>query len=118
MNGTTGILIVLLSVVVWLMFVAGWWKMFEKADEAGWKSIVPFYNTYTYFRIAGKSGWMFLLLLIPVVGFIVHFMVSIDLAKSFGKGAGYGVFLLGIFPIFGAVGLGFGEDKYIGTKHE
>ena len=118
MSGSAGLLYVLLMTFIWLMFIAGSWKIFEKADEAGWKSIIPFYGVYTYFRIAGKNGWMFLLILIPVVGFIVHFMVSIDMAKNFGKGAGYGIFLLGLFPFFGAVGLGFGDAEYSGTKYE
>ena len=28
------------------------WLMFMKAGEAGWKSIIPVYNTYTAYKIA------------------------------------------------------------------
>jgi hypothetical protein len=50
---------------------------------------------------------------IPFVNFIVGIVLCIDLAKSFGKGAGFGIglALLGIifFPI-----LGFGSAQYQG----
>lgn len=107
----------LLYVAVLVLMIVGMWKLFEKAGEAGWKSIVPFYNTYTMFRIAGRNGWGFLLMLIPLVNIIVFFMVAIDLAKHFGKSAAWGVFLLGFFPFIGYLILGFGDDQYVGTKH-
>ena len=32
------------------------WKIFEKAGEPGWASIIPIYNTYIEFEIAFGSG--------------------------------------------------------------
>jgi len=50
---------------------------------------------------------------IPFVNFIIGIILCIDLAKSFGKGVGFGIglILLGIifFPI-----LGFGSAQYKG----
>lgn len=108
-------LAVLVAVVV---AIVGSWKMFEKADEPGWKSIIPLYNMYTYFRIAGRSGWMFLLLLIPLVNIVISIVVALDLAKQFDKGGAFGFFLLWLFPYVGTVVLGFGDAEYVGTKHE
>ena len=52
---------------------------------------------------------------IPFVNFVVLIMLSIDVAKKFGKGVGFGLGLafLGIifFPI-----LGFGSAEYIKSK--
>ena len=52
-------------------------------------------------------------MLIPFVNFIIAIILSIDLAKSFGNGVGFGLGLafLGIifFPI-----LGFGSSQYQG----
>ena len=52
-------------------------------------------------------------MLIPIVNFILAIVLCIDLAKSFGKGAGFGIglALLGVifFPI-----LGFGSGQYQG----
>ena len=35
------------------------WKVFEKAGEKGWKSLIPFYNIYIFFRILGIKEWYF-----------------------------------------------------------
>ncbi len=108
--------------LLWLVFVifniiAGW-KVFEKAGEPGWKIFIPFYNTYTLFRIAGRNGWGVLLLLIPLVNIVVSIMVMLDLAKHYGKSTAFGIFGLIIFQPIGMLILGFGDTKYVGTKHE
>ena len=35
------------------------WLMFMKAGEAGWKSIIPVYNTYTAYKIAWTPNYCF-----------------------------------------------------------
>lgn len=108
--------IIYLAVVV--AAVVAMWKMFEKADEEGWKSLIPLYNTYTLFRIAGRNGWGFLLLLVPFVNVVVLLVVAIDLAKHFGKSAAFGVVGLWLFSIVGYMIIGFGDAKYVGPKHQ
>ncbi|MCA9327333.1 hypothetical protein KDA14_02275 [Candidatus Saccharibacteria bacterium] len=109
---------VLFYVLFAVVAIVAMWKIFEKAGEAGWKSIIPLYNTYTLFRIAGWSGWAFLLMFIPLVNIVVAVMVTVALGKSFGKGTAWSVFLLLIFSVVGMLILGFGEDQYVGTKHD
>ena len=36
------------------------WLMFMKAGEAGWKSIIPVYNTYTAYKIAWTPNMSYL----------------------------------------------------------
>lgn len=43
--------ITLLGFIVWVLLVIARWKMFQKAGEAGWKSIIPVYSTYISFKI-------------------------------------------------------------------
>ena len=43
--------ITLLGFIAWALLVIARWKMFQKAGEAGWKSIVPVYSTYISFKI-------------------------------------------------------------------
>lgn len=117
MDNTLMVLVWLLSVAVLALILIGWWKLFEKAGEAGWKVLIPFYNTYTFFRIAGRNGWGFLLLLIPFVSFVVWIVVSIDMAKHFGKGTAYGIFAIWLLPFIGALDLGLGDATYVGEKH-
>jgi hypothetical protein len=106
-----------LYVAVIVLLVVAYWKIFVKAGEAGWKSLIPFYNTYTLFRIAGRNGWGFLLLLIPVINIVVLLMISIDLAKHFGKSTVFGVVGLWIFSVIGYLMLGFDKSTYVGEKH-
>lgn len=103
---------------IFIVMIIGMWKIFEKAGEEGWKSIIPLYNTYTLFRIAGRNGWGFLLLYIPIVQFVVWIMISLDIAKHYGKSTMFAIFGLILFPYIGYLMLGFGDAKYVGTKHE
>lgn len=96
-----------------IMIVANW-KIFTKAGKPGWAAIVPFYNLYTMFEIAGMNGWMFLLLLIPIVNIVMAVMLYLNLAKAFGKSGGFAVGLILLNPIFSLI-LAFGDVKYVGT---
>src|ERR1700694_740307 len=82
-----GMAVVWLAIVV--LMIAALWKVFEKAGEPGWAAIVTIYNFYILLKIAGRPGWWLLLYLIPFVNFIISIIVSIDVAKRFGKGTGF-----------------------------
>jgi hypothetical protein len=105
-----GVLIVI-YIAILVLVIAGFWRVFTKAGEAGWKSIIPIWNIIVLLRIIGRPLWWIILLLIPLVNIIVSLIVSLDVAKSFGKGSGFGVglWLLGFifYPI-----LGFGSATY------
>jgi hypothetical protein len=100
---------------VMILAIVSMWKVFTKAGQPGWAAIVPIYNMVVILKIAGKPLWWLLLFFIPLVNLVIAIMVYIDLAKNFGKGAGFGVglALLGIifFPI-----LGFGDAQYRGPS--
>lgn len=87
--------------------------MFTKAGEEGWKSLIPFYNTYTLFKIVYGNGWRFLLLLIPIVNIVIIIKLYLDMAKAYGKPAIFGVGLLFFNFIFVMI-LSFGSAKYEG----
>jgi hypothetical protein len=108
----SGILwIVYLAIVV--AVIAAWWMVFTKAGEAGWKSIIPIYNIIVILKIVGREWWWVILMVIPIVNIFVWIIVSLDLAKSFGRGTGFGIGLAFLSPIFGLI-LGFGSDTYQG----
>lgn len=108
----------LLVLALFVVIIVGLWKTFAKADEPGWKALIPFYNTYTLFRIAGRNGWLFLLLLVPLVNIVISIIVMLDLAKHYGRGVLFGIFGLILFPYVGFLILGFGSDEYVGPKHD
>ena len=101
-----------LAIVV--VFIIGGWKVFEKAGQPGWAIIVPFYNAYILLKIAGRPGWWLLLYLIPLVNIVIALIVAIDVAKSFGQSAVFGVVLLFLFCGIGYLVLGFGNYRYLG----
>jgi Family of unknown function (DUF5684) len=103
--------------IFWLAFmilmIAACWKIFSKAGQPGWASIIPIYNWYILCKIVGRPGWWVILLLIPFVNFIIGIILCIDLAKSFGKGVGFGIGLILLGLIFFPI-LGFGSAQYQG----
>jgi hypothetical protein len=103
--------------VVWLAVVvfviAAVWKVFVKAGKPGWAGIVPIYNIIVMLEIIGRPLWWIVLLISPLVNIVMAFIIYIDLAKSFGKSAGFGIGLVLLSPIFLAI-LGFGSARYIG----
>ena len=102
-----------LAVIAFYAFVG--WKVYAKAGQPGWAVLVPFYNTFVLVQIAGREWWWFLLCFIPFVSIAIFFILFLDLAKKFGKSAGFGVglFFLGFifFPL-----LAFGDAQYEGGE--
>jgi len=96
-----------------ILILAAWWKIFTKAGQPGWACIIPIYNLYVWCKIVGRPWWWILLMLIPFVNFIIAIILLIDLAKSFGKGVGFGIGLLLLPFIFFPI-LGFGSAQYQG----
>src|ERR1044072_9053270 len=93
------------GLLISLLLIVAMWKVFTKAGQPGWASVIPIYNWYIWCKIVGRPGWWILLMLIPFVNFIIAIILCIDLAKSFGKGVGFGIglILLGVIflPILG-----------------
>ncbi len=106
---------IIFYLIVLVFSIVCMWKIFTKAGEAGWKTLIPFYNMYTEFKIAWGNGWLFLLMLIPVVNFVIAIIFEVKLAKAFGKGGGFAVGLI-FLPIIFLPILAFGSAQYIGPQ--
>tara|TARA_B100000900_G_C20419099_1_gene650172 strand:- start:365 stop:733 length:369 start_codon:yes stop_codon:yes gene_type:complete len=104
---------VVLALVI--ILIAARWKIFTKANQPGWASLIPIYNALIFLRIIGKPWWWIFLFCIPLVN-IVFVVLALDLlSKSFGKPVWFtvGLFLL---PFIFELILAFGDAKYIGSK--
>lgn len=119
-GGLLGALFSGVGCVCWSVFallaIIAMWKVFVKAGQPGWAAIIPIYNIYILLKIVGRPGWWLVLWLIPIVDIVVAILVSIDLAKSFGKSAAWGVIMLFFLNIIGYFILGFGDAKYQGPS--
>jgi Family of unknown function (DUF5684) len=107
------IVVLLVSLAFSVFLIATMWRVFTKAGQPGWAAIVPFYNTVVLLRIVGRPWWWLLLMFIPFVNIVLLFIVYIDLAKSFGKGTGFGVLTV-FFPYVCLPILAFGDARYVG----
>ena len=103
----------LVGLAILVFLIAAMWKVFTKAGKAGWLVLIPIVNINQLLKIAGRPGWWLILLIIPLVNLIISILVSMDIAKSFGKGAGFGLGLAFLGPIFYPI-LGFGSATYKG----
>ena len=105
----------ILSLAIYVLTLVAMWKLFVKAGRAGWKCLIPFYNTYCLYDIAWGNGWLFLLMFVPCVNVVVGIMMLFKLAKAFGQGTGFGFGLLFLNTIFILI-LGFGSAEYVGPQ--
>ena len=118
MSVMIAILVAFICSVVFMSKRIGMWKLFEKAGEKEWKSIVPIYNQITLLKMC-KLKPMFILLyidfIIPIIGYfagrdvkwmtyvmlvgfvIYRFMIAIRLGQAFKKNDVFS-FFLAFFP--------------------
>ena len=107
------------SAILWLIYVAfivvylvAAWIVYTKAGEEGWKALIPIYNMGAA-EDRRQTGVVADPLPDPVRELVIWIIVSIDLAKSFGKGTGFALGLIFFAPIFYMI-LAFGDATYRG----
>ncbi len=130
------------AIVFWVFQIIAYWKMFTKAGEPGWKSIIPFYNQYVMYKLTWKTSWFWislivafvygvftslnqsfpdvmlytvLLLVFAIIILVLTIISYHKISKSYGHGAGYTVGMLFLWPIFVLI-LGYGKSRYIGPE--
>jgi signal peptidase I len=59
--------------------------VFQKANEAGWKALVPGWNFVVWCRLIGRGGWHAAWLLFPIVNIFIYAGMTIDMVRSFRK---------------------------------
>ena len=107
--------VIAIYLIVAVILLVALWKIFEKANEPGWKCLIPFYGLYTEFKFLWGNGWFFLLLFVPIVNIVVTIMMMWKMSKAFGQSALFFIGLLLFQPIFLCI-LAFGSASYIGSN--
>lgn len=122
LNPTVYWLLLSYALVVSIISIVSFWRIFQKAGRPGWAILVPFYNAVVELQIVGINPWWLLLILvafIPIIGGLVVFAASVYLsyryALVFGKGVGFTVLLV-LLPFIGYPMLAFGDAKYRGPN--
>lgn len=106
-----GLILLLFLLIVPILLIISFWKIFKKANQPGWASIIPVYNLIVLINIGGKSGWLILTLLIPIVNIVTLIIILNDLSKAFGKGFGFTIGLIFLGFIFFPI-LAFGDSEH------
>ena len=106
----------LVGTILSILIIVSMWKIFKKAGKQGWESIVPIYNVIVMLEISGLPMWYLVLYIIPIVNIYAMFKTYIELAKRFGKGAGFGVLTVFV-PIVGFPVLAFSKCNYEGVTN-
>lgn len=130
------IILFLMAVCLLILTVIGYWGVFCKAGEKGWKVLIPFYNEYLLFKIAWKPSvclfkWLCLFLYevvsvtlnagvlldtlqfaLPSIAFGLTVTLYYSLSRAFGHGFGYTVGIMFLPFIFVPL-LGVGRSRYI-----
>ena len=59
-----GFLFVIISfaITLFVIFIIGLVKVFQKNGRAGWEAIIPFYNSWVLVEISGLAWWWFLII--------------------------------------------------------
>jgi len=112
-GGAIGMVVILIYLAVIVLMIASMWRLFTKAGKPGWAAIVPIYNIVVLLEIIGKPLWWIVMFLIPCVSLVFAVMMTIEVAKCFGKDVGFGIGLLLLAPIFYPI-LAFGDSQYVG----
>ena len=125
--------IFLVFLALYTLSVIAMWRVFNKAGEKGWKSLIPVYNIYVLFNLFWSPTWFWLMLGVYyvlnvmlsgianlvfvsiVIGFVFYLYCYINLmnrvAKSFGKGIGFTIGLIFLPNIFQLI-LAFNSAEY------
>lgn len=137
---SVGATTILFMTVLWFILqVIADWKIFQKAGEAGWKSIIPILNVITEYGLSWNAfmGVIYMvcsiasyilsnnqtemsprMIIAGIAAFIVlvlHIIQSLKLSRAFGHRIGFAVLLILLGPI-GRIILGFGDSRYIGPQ--
>jgi hypothetical protein len=99
------------ALLVLLIVVIAHWKIFTKAGQPGWASIIPIYNIIVLLEIVGKPIWWVVLFFIPVVNIVIMVVLMYRLAVCFGKDVGFTIGLMFLPMIFYPI-LAFGNSQF------
>jgi hypothetical protein len=115
MHDSGMVLLILVGIAFAIFVIAAMWKVLVKAGQPGWGALIPIYNTYLFLLVAQRPGWWLVLYFIPFVNLVIQIIVLLDIARNFGKSAGFGIGLFFLSFIFFPI-LGFGSATYQPAK--
>ena len=130
------------TLIIFILWIVGTWKVLTKANQPGWKVLIPIYNKWTLCEISGVNPYWSIIeiafaivygivigiinftntviadkifYLLPIVSIYLNMLLGISISKSFSRSDGFGVLNIFFSPICHMI-IGFSNDKYIGPR--
>ncbi len=105
-------IVIIVTILLFLLSIAGLWGIFEKAGVKGWKILIPVYNLFIWVKIVNKPVWWIIFLLIPYINIFMVMLLLIEILKCFKRDTIGAQVLCILFPYAYLPFLGFGKDKF------
>ena len=138
--GASLVTYIIVGIVVIVLQIIAWWKLFSKATGHGWQSIIPVYNEYKWYKItwSAMAFWIGGIAIPVVLGILLtviknqtannilyigtaiyclvfHIISCKNISKAYGHGAGFTIGLIFLPTLFMLI-LGLGKSEYVGPK--
>lgn len=128
-------IVAVLGICWYILNVVAYWRIFTKAGEAGWKSLIPVYNTYVQYKLTWNTKMFFVSLVLSLItgtlsmiggaaenfSYVISLILAViqltalyKLAEAFGRGILFAVGLVFLNPIFLLI-LAFSGNRYEGA---
>jgi len=108
-----GVAMIIVYLLIAVVYVVSYWKIYVKAGKPGWAAIVPFYNIIVLVEIVKKPVWWVVLFFVPCANIVALVLVSIEFVKVFGKPSWHAVLFI-LLGIVYAPYIAFSDAKYVG----
>ena len=92
--------IIVLTLIIVILMLVSFAKIFKKAGKPGWAILIPIYNIIVMIQVAELSLVYFLLLFVPIANIYAIFKIYINIAKRFGKPVSYAIGMIFVPIIF------------------
>ncbi|MEI8342246.1 MAG: DUF5684 domain-containing protein [Verrucomicrobiota bacterium] len=106
-----GLLFLVIELGIFIVMIAALWRIFTKAGQPGWMSIIPILNVFILLKIGGKPWWWLILLCIPLVNIVFGILLALAVAENFGKSGGFVIGMVLLPMIFYPI-LAFSDAQY------
>lgn len=76
----------IVALMLLVLQVIAYWKLFQKAGQPGWKALIPVYSDYVLYGIAWKKSMFWLCLAIGIVSSISSMILSSAMTQMTAAG--------------------------------
>jgi signal peptidase I len=110
------ILATFLILILSIAYFGGLYRIFLKANEKGWKALIPVYNIIVLLKVLVKPRWFIVFIIVPVISNLVFLYILIQTYDRFGIRKFWKVLLAAIFSIVFIPLIGFSKKYSFETR--